>query len=154
MNVEINIEDYLDKDTLVQIAKDVAYNKFALENTNVKTLLSNAAYENVKKYCAETLGVDAMKQIEETTQKLATDEQSLRFCLFYDGSRFGSINDKEKGIALKIAEEYLKKSCVERIQKTVDGILDKMKFDTKKFEQMVIKEAARMVAEKMTTNQK
>ena len=29
-----------------------------------------------------------------------------------------------------------------------------MKFDTKKFEQMVVKEAARMVAEKMTANQK
>lgn len=155
MNVEIDIEDYLDRDTLVQIAKDVAYSKFKLESEycNVKTLLSNAAYEIVKKYCADTLGVDAMKQIEENTQKLATDESSLKFCLFYDGAQYGGLS-KEKGIALKTAEDYFKKSCVKRIQNTVDGILDKMKFDTKKFEQMVVKEAARMVAEKMTANQK
>ena len=112
MNVEINIEDYLDRDTLVQMAKDVAYDKFKFENTNVKTLLSNAAYEIVKKHCAETLGVDAIKQIEENTQKLATDEESLKFCLFYDGSRFSNINDNAKGIALKVAENYLLNKCI------------------------------------------
>jgi hypothetical protein len=153
MKVEINLEDYLDRDEMKHIAETVAYGKFSESTTPVETMLSNATYEIVKKHCEETLGIDAMKKIQDETRKLATDESSLKFCLFYDGSKYGSF-DKTKGIALKVAENYLLDKCIERVQKVVDKILDNMKFDTKKFEQMVVKEAARMVAEKMTTNQK
>jgi len=98
------------------------------------------------------LGEDAKRIIAEKVDSIATDESSLNFALFYEPSHYGSCFPNErKGIALQIAEDYVRAKCVEKIQGTVDKILNSMKFNTKKFEQMVLKEAAKMVAEKMTS---
>ena len=49
---------------------------------------------------------------------------------------------------MKIAEDYVRNSCVDIINNLVENVLKTIRFDTKKFEKMVMQEAARLVAEK------
>jgi len=152
--MEIDIAKYITEDQMTVIVKDAVSDMVRRETqyTNLKTILGNAAYEVVKTICEKDLGEDAKRIIAEKVDSIATNESSLNFALFYEPSHYGSCFPNErKGIALQIAEDYVRAKCVEKIQGTVDKILNSMKFNTKKFEQMVLKEAAKMVAEKMTS---
>ena len=152
--MEIDIAKYLTEDQMTDIVKDAVADMVRRETqyTNLKTILGNTAYEVVKTICEKDLGEDAKRIIAEKVDSIAANESSLKFVLFYEPSHYGNSFNERKGIALQIAEDYVRAKCVEKIQGTVDKILNSMKFNTKKFEQMVLKEAAKMVAEKMTSN--
>lgn len=151
MKTEINLADFLDADELKSIAVDVAKRSICNsldDKRNVERVVNNAAWDVVGEKVKAALGKDMEDAIVEETKKLATNEQSLRFALFRDDREYGG---NKIGVALQIAENHVRQSCVERIHSVVDKVLDKINFNTKKFEQMVMKEAARMVAEKMLT---
>lgn len=154
--MEIDIAKYLTDGQMAEIVRDAVADKVRHETqfTDLKTILGNTAYEVVKTICEKDLGEDAKRIIAEKVDSIATNESSLNFALFYEPSHYGSgcFQNARKGIALQIAEDYVRAKCVEKIQGTVDKILNSMKFNTKKFEQMVLKEAAKMVAEKMASN--
>jgi len=155
--MEIDIEKYLTEDQMTDIVKDAVADmvRHETQHTNLKTILGNTAYEVVKTICEKDLSEDAKRIIAEKVDSIATNESSLNFALFYEPSHYGNcFQNQRKGIALQIAEDYVRAKCVEKIQGTVDKILNSMKFNTKKFEQMVLREAAKIVAEKMTSNQK
>lgn len=148
--MNFNPMDYLTNDEKKELAmRAVEAQFFKCPNTQpLDVLLSNAAYKSVMKKVGEEMGSDAEETIKENVEKLIQDPSNLKFCLFYDGSHFSSL-DNTKGAALAIAEEYVRTACVKRIHGIVDRVLDTIKLDTKKFEKMVVQEAAKLVAERL-----
>jgi hypothetical protein len=145
-----NPMDYLTNEEKKELAKRAVEAQFLkCQSTQpLDVLLSNAAYKSVMKKVGEEMGSDAEETIKENVKELLKDPNNLKFCLFYDGSHYSSL-DNTKGAALAIAEEYVRTACVRRIHDLVDRVPNSIKLDSKKFEKMVMQEAAKLVAEKL-----
>ena len=146
--MNFNPLDYLTNDEKKELAKRAMADQLSrcTDTQSLGTILSNTAYAIVMQKVRDELGEDMVESIKDGVKKILSDPKKVEYCLFYDGSLF---NETHKGAALAIAEQYVQSSCIRRIHNLVDKVLDTIKLNTKKFEKMVMQEAARLVAEKM-----
>ena len=146
--MNFNPLDYLTNDEKKELATRAVADKMrdAASHEPMSVLVSNTAYAIVMQKVRDELGEDMVESIKDGVKKILSDPKKVEYCLFYDGSLF---NETRKGAALAIAEQYVQSACIERIHNLVDRVLDTIKLNTKKFEKMVMQEAARLVAEKM-----
>lgn len=147
VNVTIDLTQFLSDDELKSICYDAARQHITSEQQFTR-ILTNSAYGLVMEEVKNRIGKDGEKFIQDATERLLKDGKSLGFALFHDGRSYnGSV-----GVGLQMAEGHLRsEKCRAMIEQKVENIVSKIQFDKKKFEELVIKEAARMVAEKMTT---
>lgn len=148
--MNFNPMDYLTNDEKKELAMRAVADKMhdAAYLAPMSVFVSNAAYATVMQKVREELGEDMEDSIKDDVKEILSDPKKIEFCLFYDGSAF---NENRVGVAREIAEQYARTACVEKIHGLVDRVLETIKMDTKKFEKMVMKEAAKLVAEKMTS---
>lgn len=154
LKTEINLSDFFNQEELKSLAQEVARETIrnSLEfRQDVERIVTNAAYAVVGEKVSAALGKDMNDAITEKASELATNEKSLEFALFRDDRTYGG---NYLGAVLKIAEDYVRQSCISRIHSAVDKVLDTIKFDTKKFEKLVATECAKIVAERMENNSK
>lgn len=145
LNVEINIADYLDHDTLTSIATDMF--KSLVSNSmrsecDVNRLLSNSAYDIVCDILEKKHGINLESDLEKKCLDIINDENSLRFELFRD-------YDGKKGIGLVLLEKIVTEKLQDKLEKVAENIIKNIKLDTKKFEKMVVEKVAELVAKKL-----
>ena len=147
VNVTIDLTQFLRDEELKSICYDAARQHIASEREFTR-ILTNSAYGLVMEEVKNRIGKDGEKFIQDETERLLKDGKSLSYALFHDGRSYsGGV-----GVGLQMAEGHLRsEKCRAMIEKKVESIVSKIRFDKKKFEDLVIKEAARIVAEKMTT---
>jgi hypothetical protein len=145
LNVEINIADYLDYETLKNLATDLFKSHISRSmdtECNIKRILSNSAYDIVSDILEKKHGMDLESDLEKKCLDIINDENSLRFELFRD-------YDGKKGIGLVLLEKIVTEKLQDKLEKVAENIIKNIKLDTKKFEKMVVEKVAERVAEKL-----
>lgn len=145
LNVEINIADYLDHESLLLIATDMfkSHISRSLQNEcDATRILSNSAYDIVCDILEKRHGINLESDLEKKCLDIINDENSLRFELFreYDG---------KKGIGLVLLEKIVTEKLQVRLERVAENIIKNIKLDTKKFEKMVAEKVAEKVAAKL-----
>lgn len=145
LNVEINIADYLDHETLKSIATDTfksLINHSMYTEGDAKRILSNSAYDIVSDILEKRYEMNLEFELVNKCLKIINDENSVKFELFRD-------YDGKKGIGLVLLEKIVTERLQVRIEQVADNIIKNIKLDTKKFEKMVAEKVAEMVAKKL-----
>lgn len=145
LNVEINIADYLDHETLTSIATDLF--KYHISRTmdseyDAKRILSNSAYEIVGDILEKKHGMNLESDLVKKCLDIINDENSLRFEMFRD-------YDGKKGIGLVLLEKIVTEKLQDKLEKVAENIIKNIKLDTKKFEKLVAEKVAEKVAAKL-----
>lgn len=145
LNVEINIADYLDYETLKSIATDIFKNsiiRLMHDGDVAQRILTNSAYDIVCDILEKKHGINLEDELGNKCVKIINDENSVRFELFRDyGDR--------KGIGLVLLEKIVTEKLQVRLERVAENIIKNIKLDTKKFEKMVAEKVAEMVAKKL-----
>ena len=143
LNVEINIADYLDHESLTLIATDMfkglIHHQMNSE-CDAKRILENSAYDIVSDILEKKHGMNLESDLEKKCLDIINDENSLRFELFRD-------YDGKKGIGLVLLEKIVTEKLQDKLEKVAENIIKNIKLDTKKFEKMVVEKVAEKVAE-------
>lgn len=145
LNVEINIADYLDYETLQSIATDLFRSHIisSMHDGDVaKRILVNSAYDIVSDILEKKHGINLESELEEKCLNIINDEKSVRYEMFrdYGGSR---------GIGLVLLEKIVTEKLQDKLEKVAENIIKNIKLDTKKFEKIVAEKVAEMVAKKL-----
>lgn len=144
LKVEINITDYLDHESLTQIATEMFQSHISNSmhsESDVKRILSNSAYDIVCDILEKKHGINLESELVDKCLKIINDENSVRFELFRD-------YDGKKGIALVLLEKIVTEKLQVRIERLAENIIKNIRLDTKKFEKMVAEKVAEKVAAK------
>ena len=149
LNVEINIADYLDHETLTSIATDMFKSHISRSmqsECDATRILSNSAYDIVCDILEKRHGINLESDLEKKCLDIINDEHSVKFELFrnYD-------YDNKKGIGLVLLEKIMIYKLQDKLEKVAENITKNIKLDTKKFEKMVAEIVAEKVAKKMST---
>lgn len=147
LNVEINIADYLNHDTLKRIATDIFKNnisRLTYSECDTRNLLSNTAYDIVCDILEKRHGINLESELENKCLDIINDENAIKFELFRNGSY-----DGKKGIGLVLLEKIMIYKLQDRLEKVAENIIKNIKLDTKKFEKMVAEKVAEIVAKKL-----
>lgn len=147
LNVEINIADYLDHETLKRLATDMFerhISRSMYSECDTKRILVNSAYDIVCDILEKRHGMNLESELEKKCVDIINDENSVKFELFrnYDG---------KKGIGLVLLEKIVTEKLQDKLENVAENIIKNIKLDTKKFEKMVAELVAEKVAKKMST---
>lgn len=145
LNVEINIADYLDHETLKNLATDLFKSHISrtmYSECDAKRILANSAYDIVCDILEKRHGINLESELEEKCLNIINDENSVRYEMFrdYGGSR---------GIGLVLLEKIVTEKLQDKLEKVAENIIKNIKLDTKKFEKIVAEKVAEMVAKKL-----
>lgn len=146
LNVEINIADYLDNETLTSIATDMfkgLIRHYMNSECDAKRILSNSAYDIVCDILEKKHGINLESTLVKKCLDIINDENSVRYEMFRD-------YDGKKGIGLVLLEKIVTEKLQVRIERVADDIIKNIKLDTKKFEKLVAEKVAENVAKKMS----
>jgi hypothetical protein len=142
LNVEINIADYLDHETLKNLATDLFKSHISrtmYSECDTKRILANSAYDIVCDILEKRHGINLESELEEKCLNIINDENSVRYELFRDyGDR--------KGIGLVLLEKIVTEKLQDKLEKVAENIIKNIKLDTKKFEKLVAEKVAEKVA--------
>jgi hypothetical protein len=144
LNVEINIADYLDYETLKSIATDIFKSNISRamwRECDAKRILSNSAYDIVSNILENKHGMNLESELEKKCVDIINDENSVKFELFHN-------YDDKKGIGLVLLEKIVTEKLQDRLEKVAENIIKNIKLDTKKFEKLVAEKVAEKVAAK------
>lgn len=85
MEATINIEDYLSKEEIKDIAKEqiacAIREKFKKES-DIERIITNLSYEFLFKAVSESVGEDAFERIRGKVTELLEDDSHIRYCLW------------------------------------------------------------------------
>jgi hypothetical protein len=142
LKVEINIADYLDYETLKNLATDLFKSHISrtmYSECDAKRILSNSAYDIVSDILENRHGINLESDLEKKCLDIINDENSVRYELFRDyGDR--------KGIGLVLLEKIVTEKLQDKLEKVAENIIKNIKLDTKKFEKLVAEKVAEKVA--------
>ena len=144
LNVEINIADYLDHETLKRIATDIFksnISRLMYSECDTKRILSNSAYDIVCDILEKRHGINLESDLEKKCLEIINDNSSVRYELFRD-------YDGKKGIGLVLLEKIVTNKLQDKLEKVAENIIKNIKLDTKKFEKIVVEKVAEKVAAK------
>ena len=145
LNVEINIADYLDHETLKDIATDMFKSHISSSmqsECDANRILSNSAYHIVSDILEKKHGMNLESALEKKCLDIINNESSVKFELFYN------YNGK-KGIGLILLEKIVTEKLQDKLEKVAENVIKNIKLDTKKFEKLVAEKVAERVAEKL-----
>jgi hypothetical protein len=145
LNVEINIADYLDYETLKNLATDLFKSHISrtmYSECDTKRILSNSAYDIMCDILEKKHGINLESELEEKCLNIINDENSVRYEMFRD------YGDK-KGIGLVLLEKIVTEKLQDKLEKIAENVIKNIKLDTKKFEKLVAEKVAEMVAKKL-----
>jgi hypothetical protein len=145
LNVEINIADYLDHETLKNLATDLFKSHISrtmYSECDAKRILVNSAYDIVCDILEKRHGINLESELEEKCLNIINDENSVRYEMFRD-------YDGKKGIGLVLLEKIVTEKLQDKLEKVAENIIKNIKLDTKKFEKIVAEKVAEMVAKKL-----
>ena len=145
LNVEINIADYLDHETLKNLATDLFKSHISrtmYSECDTKRILSNSAYDIVCDILEKKHGINLESELEQKCLNIINDDCSVKYELFRD--YYG-----KKGIGLVLLEKIVTEKLQDKLEKVAENIIKNIKLDTKKFERMVAEKVAERVAEKL-----
>lgn len=146
LNVEINIADYLDHETLKNLATDLFKSHISrtmYSECDAKRILVNSAYDIVSDILEKRHGINLESDLEKKCLDIINDENSVRYELFRN-----SDYDGRKGIGLVLLEKIVTEKLQDKLEKVAENIIKNIKLDTKKFEKMVAEKVAEKVAAK------
>ena len=147
--VEIDLEQYLGKSQMEELAKQVWFNMLhtRLERAeDADRILTNNAYDIVGKLVEEKHHIDLERVLTERVGKLISDETSLKYILTRDHRDYGS---NRVGIVLAILEQIVQTKFRERLEQVAENIVNSIDFKSKKFQKVVTEEVAKIVAKKI-----
>ena len=85
MEVSINIEDYLSKEEIKEIAKEeLSYaiqEKFRKES-DIERIITNLSYEFLFKAVSEAIGKDSLEMIKDKVVELLMDDSRIKYLLW------------------------------------------------------------------------
>lgn len=85
MEVSINIEDYLSKEEIKEIAKEeISYaiqEKFRKES-DIERIITNLSYEFLFKAVSKAIGKDALEMIKDKVVELLMDDSRIKYLLW------------------------------------------------------------------------
>lgn len=145
LKVEINIADYLDYETLKNLATDLFKSHISRTmycECDTTRILSNSAYDIISDILEKRHGINLESDLEKKCLKVINDESSVRFELFRD-------YDGKKGIGLVLLEKIVTEKLQDKLEKVAENIIKNIRLDTKKFEKMVAEKVAEKVAAKI-----
>jgi hypothetical protein len=146
LNVEINIADYLDHETLTLIATETfksLINHSMNTEGDAKRILVNSAYDIVSDILEKRHGINLESDLEKKCLDIINDEHSVKFELFRNSDYNG-----KKGIGLVLLEKIVTEKLQDKLEKVAENIVKNIKLDTKKFEKLVAEKVAEKVAAK------
>jgi hypothetical protein len=147
LNVEINIADYLDHETLKNLATDLFKSHISrtmYSECDAKRILVNSAYDIVCDILEKRHGINLESELEEKCLNIINDENSVKYELFRNGAY-----DGKKGIGLVLLEKIVTEKLQDKLEKVAENIIKNIKLDTKKFEKLVAEKVAEVVAKKL-----
>ena len=107
MNLEIELTDYLDEETIKELAIDAVRESFRSQIRNeadVERVLSNLSYEYVFSALVDCLdGIDVRDYLKPKVDEILCNPDSLRFLIFREGDAWG----RKESPATKILNEVL-----------------------------------------------
>ena len=145
LNVEINIADYLDHETLKNLATDLFKSHISrtmYSECDTKRILSNSAYDIVCDILEKKHGINLESELEQKCLNIINDDCSVKYELFRD--YYG-----KKGIGLVLLEKIVTEKLQDKLEKVAENIIKNIKLDTKKFEKLVAEKVAEKVANKL-----
>ena len=85
MEININIEDYLSKEEIKEIAKEqISYaikEKFRKES-DIERIITNLSYEFLFKAVSEAIGKDSLEMIKDKVAELLMDDSHISYFLW------------------------------------------------------------------------
>ena len=145
LNIEINIDDYLNYETQKSIATEMFKNLIHIsmsDECDAKRILSNSAYDIVCDILEKKHGINLESDLEKKCLEIINDENSVKYEFFRD--YYG-----KKGIGLVLLEKIVTEKLQDKLEKVAENIIKNIKLDTKKFEKMVAEKVAELVAKKL-----
>lgn len=145
LNVEINIADYLDHETLKNLATDLFKSHISrtmYSECDTKRILVNSAYDIVCDILEKKHGINLESELEQKCLNIINDDCSVKYELFRD--YYG-----KKGIGLVLLEKIVTEKLQDKLEKVAENIIKNIKLDTKKFEKLVAEKVAEKVANKL-----
>ena len=149
LNVEINIADYLDHETLKRIATDMFksnISRLMYSECDTKRILSNSAYDIVCDILEKRHGINLESDLEKKCLDIINDKTSVKYELFRDDHDYYS---GKKGIGLVLLEKIVTEKLQDKLEKVAENVIKNIKLDTRKFEKLVAEKVAEKVAAKL-----
>jgi hypothetical protein len=147
LKVEINIADYLDYETLKNLATDIFksnISRLMYSECDAKRILVNSAYDIVSDILEKRHGINLESDLEKKCLDIINDENSVKYELFRNSDYNG-----QKGIGLVLLEKIVTEKLQDKLEKVAENIVKNIKLDTKKFEKLVAEKVAEVVAKKL-----
>lgn len=132
MEISINIEDYLSKEEIKEIAKEqisyVIQEKFRKEN-DIECIITNLSYGFLFKAVSEAIGKDSLDMIKDKVVELLMDDSNIRYLLWRKKDAW----ENEESPAVTIMNQAIKDNH-SLIESKVYGLIDNYDFNEAKDE--------------------
>lgn len=132
MEATINIEDYLSKEEIKEIAKEeLSYaiqEKFRKES-DIERIITNLSYEFLFKAVSEAIGKDSLEMIKDKVVELLMDDSHIRYLLWRKKDAW----ENEESPAVTIMNQAIKDNHG-LIESKVYGLIDNYDFNEAKDE--------------------
>lgn len=85
MEVSINIEDYLSKEEIKEIAKEqiaISIKEKFRKESDIERIITNLSYEFLFKAISEAIGKDSLEMIKDKVQTLLMDDSHISYLIW------------------------------------------------------------------------
>ena len=132
MEININIEDYLSKEEIKEIAKEqISYaikEKFRKES-DIERIITNLSYEFLFKAVSEAIGKDSLEMIKDKVTELLMDDSHISYLLWRKKDAW----ENEESPAITIMNQSIKNNH-DLIESKVYGLISNYDFNEVKEE--------------------